>query len=136
MLTLIVQCRINIMLQIDDKDFNDIVATAATNVPEPYKSRLNDVAFLVRNKPSAAQRQSLGLSENSLLFGLYEGVPLTKRGGAVKVLPDKITIFKDPFLLVSASREDLIRRVNNTVWHEVAHYFGLDHKMIHRLENK
>ncbi len=124
------------MLQITDKEFNEIVAAAVKHVPEPYKSRLQDVAFLVRDKPSASQSQSLGLNQNSLLFGLYEGVPLPKRGGATKILPDKITLFKEPLLVVSASLEDLVERVNHTVWHEVAHYFGLDHKMINKLENK
>ena len=105
------------MLQITDKEFNEIVAAAVKHVHEPYKSRLQDVAFLVRDKPSASQSQSLGLNQNSLLFGLYEGVPLPKRGGATKILPDKITLFKEPLLVVSASLEDLVERVNHTVWH-------------------
>lgn len=124
------------MLIVDDIEFNEIVAAAVARVPEPFKSRLKDVAFLVRDEPSQAQKQNMKLGPNDLLFGLYEGVPLPRRGGATKVLPDKITVFKKPLLAVSSSREELVRRVNNTVWHEVAHYFGLDHKMIRRLENK
>jgi predicted Zn-dependent protease with MMP-like domain len=70
------------------------------------------------------------------LFGLYEGVPLTKRGGALKLLPDKITVFKQPLLAVSRTPAQLRRNIGHTIWHEVAHYFGLDHDRIHQLDAK
>jgi predicted Zn-dependent protease with MMP-like domain len=68
------------------------------------------------------------------LFGLYEGVPLPQRFGTTKLLPDKITLFKLPLLRYSRDLEELRDRVAKTVWHEVAHYFGLDHRRIHELE--
>ncbi|MBR9703568.1 metallopeptidase family protein, partial [Candidatus Woesearchaeota archaeon] len=65
------------------------------------------------------------------------GIPQIKRGSSYSgVLPDKITIFKVPLVCVSSDLDDLRARVKNTVWHEIAHHFGLDHTRIHELENK
>jgi predicted Zn-dependent protease with MMP-like domain len=56
--------------------------------------------------------------------------------GTTKLLPDKITLFKKPLESVSHDIADLKKRVKNTIWHEVAHYYGLDHKRIHELESQ
>src|SRR5437868_5682908 len=95
------------MLEISDKDFKDMVEAAVARTPQPYKGRLDNIAFLVEDEPSPEQATKLGLRQGQLLFGLYEGVPLTGRGGATKILPDKITIFKKPLLSVSGSLTQL-----------------------------
>lgn len=123
------------MTDIDDKEFEKMVGEAIDNIPPLYKEHLNNMAFLVENEPSPRQRQQLNLRCNDLLFGLYEGVPLPRRNGATKLLPDKITIFKKSIELVSQNLADAAEKVRHTVWHEVAHYYGLDHKRIHELEN-
>jgi predicted Zn-dependent protease with MMP-like domain len=122
------------MLQVSDNEFNNIVADAIDSVPERYQQRLENVAFIVEDLPTEDQRQKLNLRPGETLFGLYEGVPLPQRGGSTKLLPDKITLFKLPLLRYSADTEELRARVGKTVWHEVAHYFGLDHRRIHDLE--
>jgi predicted Zn-dependent protease with MMP-like domain len=124
------------MIEIEDEKFESLVAEAIGKIPETYQTHLNNVAFLVEDEPTEQQRQKLNLYAGETLFGLYEGVPLPQRGGITKLLPDKITIFKNPMLQVSHSLEDLKQRIGKTVWHEVAHYYGLDHKRIHELENK
>jgi predicted Zn-dependent protease with MMP-like domain len=68
------------------------------------------------------------------LFGLYQGVPQTKRGNYTMVLPDKITIFKLPMLAAARDEPDLKEIVANTVWHEIAHHFGLDEAEVRRRE--
>jgi len=50
------------------------------------------------------------------------------------VVPDRITIFKRPIMYASASLQDFKEQVRHTLWHEIAHYYGLDHKRIHELE--
>lgn len=122
------------MVELSDKQFETIVAKAIDAIPEKYASRLQNVAFLIESVPTPEQVQRLKLRGNSLLFGLYEGTPLPQRGGMTKLLPDKITLFKKPLEFVSQDIDDLTEHVKNTVWHEVAHYFGLNHKMIHELE--
>jgi predicted Zn-dependent protease with MMP-like domain len=125
------------MIDISDKDFEKIVADSLDNIPDKYYERIKNVVFVVEDQPSQEQRQKLKLACNQSLYGLYEGIPLTSRGNNYNlVLPDKITIFKLPILFHSASLDDLKALVDNTVWHEVAHYFGLDHSQIHKLENK
>lgn len=124
------------MPDISAEDFDRLVEAAIERVPSGFKDRLSNIAFLVKDEPTAAQRKKLGLGRDQLLFGLYEGTPLPQRGGAAKVLPDKITIFKKPLLAVSVDRADLADKIGRTVWHEVAHYFGLDHQRIWELESK
>ena len=71
------------------------------------------------------------------MFGLYEGVPLIERGLADELLlPDKITIFKLPILAAYTDPEDIATCVSNTVWHEVAHHFGMDEEQVQEEEIK
>lgn len=71
-----------------------------------------------------------------LLLGLYEGIPLTKRGTNYSgVLPDKITMFKNPILALSHNQNDLFEQIKRTLWHEIAHYYGLDHDRIDKIQN-
>lgn len=124
------------MLELSHKDFEAIVADAIDAIPPLYQKHLKDVAFIIEDDPTPEQRKRLQLFKNEVLFGLYEGVPLPQRQGATKVLPDKITIFKEPALVFSDSVEELREHVRHTIWHEVAHYYGLDHTRIHELERK
>jgi len=92
---------------------------------------------VIEDAPTDEQHQKLRLAPGHTLFGLYEGIPMTKRGGNYSlVLPDKITIFKQPIEAASASRRELEDIVGRTVWHEVAHYYGLGHDAIDALERK
>ena len=124
------------MIEIADEQFNAYVAEAIESVPSPYKEKIGNIAFLVADEPSDAQRRQLGLRPCQSLFGLYEGVPLPKRGGNNgNLLPDVITLFKIPHEQHAQSVDELKKQIQKTVWHEIAHYFGLDHKRIHELEN-
>jgi len=122
------------MIQVSDEEFQDIISFGIDSIPKLYQQRLQNVAFIVEDEPTPEQRQKLNLYHGELLFGLYEGVPLPQRFGQ-KLLPDKITIFKKSAEQVSGSLGELREHVRHTIWHEVAHYYGLDHKRIHELEN-
>lgn len=122
-------------MEVDENDFNKLVTEAIDNIPEMYQKKLSNVTFRVEQEPSEEQRKRLGLRKCDALFGLYEGVPLTKRGGAVhSIVPDVITIFMKPMVEIFTDNEALKKQVFKTVWHEVAHYYGLDHQRIHKLE--
>jgi predicted Zn-dependent protease with MMP-like domain len=123
-------------MDLSEQEFEQYLSEAIDAIPKPYDSHLQNVAFILEDYPSPEQRVRLNLYPNETLFGLYEGVPLPARNGGLKLLPDKITIFKYPLLAASRSQEDLRDKIARTVWHEVAHYYGLDHKRIHELENK
>lgn len=122
------------VVNVSDQEFERLVGEAISAIKPKYLKRLENVAFLTTDEPSLAQRRELKLRPNETLFGLYQGVPLPERGGQEKLLPDKITLFKRPLAEASGSLEELRERIRHTLWHEVAHYFGLDHQEIHRRE--
>ena len=125
------------MISVSEKIFRSIVADAIDNIPQKYYANIKNLAFVVEDNPNEEQSKKLGLGQGRSLYGLYEGIPLTKRGNNYNlVLPDKITVFKHPIEQRSASLEELKSIVYNTVWHEVAHYYGLDHNQIRELEQK
>ncbi len=128
--------KIVIMVEVSDDEFQAMIGDGIDAIPKLYQQHLSNVAFLVEDEPTPEQMIKLNLYRGELLFGLYEGVPLPQRMGTTKLLPDKITIFKKPAQWVSRSKAELAEHVRHTIWHEVAHYYGLNHKRIHELENK
>jgi predicted Zn-dependent protease with MMP-like domain len=124
------------MLQITDKEYEELITLGINAIPPLYQKYLQNVAFIVEDVPTEEQRVRLNLYPNETLFGLYEGVPLPQRGGMTKLLPDKITLFKLPMLSVCTSYDELKEMIRHTIWHEVAHYYGLNHKRIHELEGR
>lgn len=123
------------MHRISESEFEKLVGKAIDSLPDKYLSRIQNLVFVAENNPSPEQRLRLHLHNGQTLYGLYEGIPLTQRGNNYSmVLPDKITIFKEPLEYSSLDLDDLTERVRHTVWHEVAHYFGLDHDQIYRLD--
>jgi predicted Zn-dependent protease with MMP-like domain len=124
-------------MHITDQEFEKIIADAMDALPEKYTSRMSNVAIVYEDDPSPDQRQELALRGNQTLFGLYQGIPLTRRGiGYNMVLPDKITIFKNPLLNASYDLAHLKDNVRHTLWHELAHHFGLNHDRIHELDER
>ena len=123
-------------MTVSDEEFEKYLAEAIDNVPEPYGSRLENIAFILEDEPTPEQRVQQRLAPYQTLLGLYEGIPLPNRGGRTKLLPDKITIFKNPLMAASRDPAHLKQNIGHTVWHEVAHYFGLDHQKIDELDDK
>ncbi|HSX28323.1 MAG TPA: metallopeptidase family protein [Candidatus Saccharimonadales bacterium] len=124
-------------MHITDQEFEKIIADAMDALPERFGERMNNVAVVYADDPTPEQRKKLQLRGYQTLFGLYEGIPLTQRGIAYNmVLPDKITLFKNPIAAVSHDMASLRDQVKHTLWHEVAHHFGLDHERIHELDEK
>lgn len=120
-----------------DEFFEDLVNQGIERIPKTFQDNLNNVAIVIADEPTNEQREKLKLRCDQTLFGLYEGIPLTKRGaGYNMVLPDKITVFKNPIAFSSSSEAEMKEKVMNTVWHEIAHYYGLNHDQIHKLEGK
>jgi predicted Zn-dependent protease with MMP-like domain len=125
------------MLSISDEAFDKLISEVMDELPQEYLQGLENVAIVYADEPSPEQRAELKLHCNQTLYGLYQGIPKTSRGAGYNlVLPDKITIFKSPMLRSSATMVQLKAQVKHTLWHEIAHYYGLDHQRIHELENR
>ena len=121
----------------DTFSFEELVAEAIDSIPQKYQEKMSHVAILVDDIPSDNQRNVLGLRPCDNLYGLYEGIPLTKRSGAIiSVPPDKITIFKHPMIELFPDVRDLRKQIKQTLWHEVGHFFGLNHDMIDAVQKK
>lgn len=125
------------MIEVTDEQFEQLINESMDELPQEYIERLDNVAITYADEPSPEQREKLKMREHDSLYGLYEGIPLTKRNNNYHmVLPDKITIFKQPMVSMAFSLGDLKRQVKHTLWHEIAHYFGLDHDRISEIEQK
>lgn len=113
---------------ISDVAFDALITRAMNELPQQYIKGLDNVAIVMADEPNERQRQKMQLDNNHLLLGLYEGVPLTQRGsGWSGMLPDKITLFKNPMLQVSRSEQEFFAQIKQTLWHEMAHFYGLSH---------
>ncbi len=122
-------------MEISNDQFEQLINQSMDELPQEYIRGMKNVAVTFDDLPSPEQRQKQQLRQNQTLFGLYEGIPLTKRGSGYNlVLPDKITIFKGPISQASPDLIALKRQVKHTLWHEIAHHFGLDHDRIHEIE--
>lgn len=119
----------------NDSEFEKLVAAGVDAIPKRFTDKLNNVAIVIADTPNSDQAKQARLRPGFNLFGLYEGIPQTKRGsGYTMVLPDKITIFKLPILAAAGSAEEVKAIVKNTVWHEIAHHFGLDEREVRARE--
>jgi predicted Zn-dependent protease with MMP-like domain len=106
-------------------------------LPQKYIEGLDNVAIVYADEPTDEQKVKMKLDNHHLLLGLYEGIPLTQRGGGYTfVLPDKITLFKNQILATVRDESELFERIKRTLWHEIAHYYGLDHARIDELQTK
>ena len=104
--------------------FEELVADALDRVPRRFLAAMSNVAVLVEDIHP----------DNPHLLGLYHGVALTDRTSYYSgVLPDTITIYREPILRICASEEDVVRQVSITVVHEIGHHFGIDDATLHEL---
>jgi predicted Zn-dependent protease with MMP-like domain len=125
------------MYELSDEDFDKLITRAMNELPQEYIKGLENVAIVMADEPSEEQKVKMKIRENSILLGLYEGIPLTQRGnGYTFVLPDKITLFKHSILRIVRNEDELFEQIKRTLWHEIAHYYGLNHAHIDKLQGK
>lgn len=135
------------------EEFEKLVAEEFPGaIPEEFRAKISNVAFLIEDEPSLALRQEEGLAPNETLLGHYRGIPHTARGdyyGMGATLPDTITLFQIP---IENEAEDLHAKyagkeivnhaflvrevVRDTIWHELAHHFGMDESAVRRREDE
>jgi predicted Zn-dependent protease with MMP-like domain len=119
---------------ISDEHFQELIDRAFDSLPVMHRDRVQNVAILFADEPTPEQREELRLRHDQTLLGLYQGIPLARRQGSLMLLPDRITLFKLPLLMQAANEQELYQEIRHTLWHEIAHYYGLNHDQIHELE--
>jgi predicted Zn-dependent protease with MMP-like domain len=107
---------------IDVDAFEALVADALSDIPDELRAEMENVAIIIDDE-----------SPPGRLYGLYEGVPLTRRGTYAGASPDRITLFLATICQSAVSAEDLARRVRVTLLHEVGHHFGIGEARLHEL---
>jgi predicted Zn-dependent protease with MMP-like domain len=122
------------MIDMPGARFEELVAQALDEIPEPFASHLDNVQVVVEDEPSPDDLYGAGVEPGGTLFGLYQGVPQTERGAAYTfVLPDKITIYRGPILRECRDTEEVVDEVTITVVHEIAHHFGISDERLDEL---
>jgi predicted Zn-dependent protease with MMP-like domain len=117
------------MIETDSDTFENLITEALDSLPGEHVKQIKNVAITWADNPSPLQRTELQLRNDQTLFGLAR-----RQGATGGLIPDKITLFRGP---LSASVHDIAglkEQIRHTLWHEIAHYYGLNHDRIHELE--
>ena len=116
-------------------DFEKLVAAALKSLPREFKKKLENIDVVVEDYPNPELMAKLGLKSPVQILGLYQGVPLKRRGPYYgNVLPDRIIIFQAPIERYYRTDAEVTEAVRRVVLHEVGHYFGLDDKRLRELK--
>ncbi|MFD1933429.1 metallopeptidase family protein [Nonomuraea mangrovi] len=112
-----------IVMEVSREKFEELVAEALDTIPSELTRVMDNVVVVVVDDPPEPD-----------LLGLYTGVPLTQRGDWYSaVLPDRIEIYRNPICQMCDTEEQVVKEVQITVVHEIAHHFGIDDDRLHQL---
>ncbi len=111
-------------------DFEALIEHALTRLPERYRAQLDTVAIVIDDE---ATPQMLSATGARGLFGLYQGVPRTAYGAGGAPVASKITIFRRPLETFYRDPIERARAVQDTLFHEIAHHFGISDERLGQL---
>jgi predicted Zn-dependent protease with MMP-like domain len=123
-------------MKLSQEEFEDAVLSALQKLPKLLKNKMENIDVVVEEEASREILEDMGLRSPRHLLGLYQGIPFDRRGFYYgNVLPDKITLFKNPIESVCRNKDQVEKKVREVVIHEVGHYFGLDDERLEELGN-
>ena len=105
------------------REFERIVADELARLPAQFRDRITNLAVVVAEWP---EDEGPDDTQDDELLGLYQGIPYGARSEYSMVLPDRITIYRQPILSICRTEAEAREEIRLTVIHEVGHYFGLD----------
>src|SRR3990167_2861262 len=121
----------------DLAQFEQLVEAGLGAIPVKFRKLMDNVEIVIADYPSFEQITKMELKKHQSLFGLYEGIPQTKRGHNYSgVLPDKITIFQKVIEYYARDDETVKEMVKDTIWHEIAHHFGMNEAEVRASESR
>ena len=114
-------------MRIPPEEFESLVEKALEELPDDFADLLDNVAVIVEDEPDPEDLESMGMSTDEEIFGLYHGWNRLHRDSLYSgALPDRILIYRGPILRHCQNRREVIREVRDTVVHELGHYFGME----------
>jgi predicted Zn-dependent protease with MMP-like domain len=116
-----------------DVDLEALVVDALERLPATFRERLGSVAIVIEDEPTPDQ---LAAVRARGLYGLYQGIPRTAWAADQFSVPSKITIFRGPLTRANRTPERLAGAVADTVYHEIAHHFGISDARLHELRGR
>lgn len=120
---------------INDQDFEKIVVSAISELPEYFRNKMENITIHIEDLPDRNILRHLGFRSPYSILGLYQGVPITRRGIHYgNVMPDRITIFKRSLLRRWKSDRMIKNNIKKVVMHEIGHYFGLSDAELAKIE--
>ena len=121
-------------MRVSRSRFEALVAQALNDLPDEFQDKMHNVDLVIADWPTRGELRQAGLRRGDMLFGLYQGVPLTKRTtGYGLVLPDKITIYQGPIEAVCRTPRQIRHKVLQVVLHELGHHFGIPEERLREL---
>jgi predicted Zn-dependent protease with MMP-like domain len=122
------------MIALSMSQFESLVEEAVAELPAEILQHMENVAITVADWPSAGELKRAGVANPRQLFGLYEGIPLTRRGKHYHMVPpDRIVLYRSPLLAAHPTLAALRQQIRRTVAHEIAHHFGISEGRIREL---
>ncbi|MBN1399461.1 MAG: metallopeptidase family protein [Anaerolineae bacterium] len=124
------------MIRLSAEAFEHLVDEALASLPDWVEAKMDNVAILVAPWPSRGQIESVQRQRgrSGLLLGLYEGVPLTRRGRGYHLTPpDRITLFQRALEMQANDPQQLVAAIQRTVIHEIGHHFGMSEEQLREL---
>ena len=117
----------------DNADFETLIEQALEELPNQYRAQLDSVAIVIDDQ---ATPEMLARTGARGLFGLYQGVPRTAWGADQAPIASKITIFRRPLEAINRDPVSLARAVRETLFHEIAHHFGISDERLAELSRR
>jgi predicted Zn-dependent protease with MMP-like domain len=122
-------------MSLSRRAFEQLVDRALSHLPRRFRERIENVAVVVEDWADDATLAEMGIEPPDTLYGLYRGTDLTRRDSTYGgVLPDVITIYQGPIQEDCETADEMEALVQDTVVHEIGHYFGLDDDQLAELE--
>ena len=124
-------------MKLTRKKFEETVVSALKGLPAFFKKKMDNIDVVVEDEAPRDLLSEMGLRSPFDLLGLYQGIPLDRRGFFYgNVLPDKITLFQIPIESICRTEEEVKEKIREVVIHEVGHYFGLSDERLRELEHE
>lgn len=121
------------MIRVSEEEFQQMMDAAIETIPEDFKDKINNLAFIAEQYPTDSDLGRVGLKDKYSLLGLYSGIPYTYRNTwYMGVTPDRIILFQKNIEGLCNSIDELKEKIREVVVHEVAHYFGMNEDEIRR----